>query len=136
VVDKSYFSLSANFNQAITLPRNYAVEISGWVYSYSFNGTVRAGGTGAVNAGIRKDLNKNRGRLQLAVNDILQTIRYGANYGTITREAFDISNDVAYYPETRFFPVFKLTYSRSFGGDGVNQKSAQKRSQEELNRLP
>lgn len=43
---------------------------------------------GALNAGIKKELNKNRGTLQLSVSDLLRTIRINTYYGTLTEEAF------------------------------------------------
>ncbi|MET0243724.1 MAG: hypothetical protein ABW174_09650, partial [Flavitalea sp.] len=65
-----------------------------------------------------KEFSKNRGRLQLSVNDIFRTLKIGSQYGTLTREAFDIRNTVSFRAESRLVPVFKLTYSRSFGNGG------------------
>ncbi|HTE26053.1 outer membrane beta-barrel family protein [Flavitalea sp.] len=132
-VRKTYFAWSLNFNQTFQLTKNYSAEISGWYNSQTFNGTVKVSAMGSINAGIKKELNKNYGRLQLSVSDIFRTMRIHSWYGTITKEAFGIKNHVAFDTETRIFPVFRLTYSKSFGNGSKNYTS--KPGPDEINRV-
>ncbi|HTI07500.1 MAG TPA: TonB-dependent receptor [Puia sp.] len=113
--EATYFAWSATFSQNFSLPRNYSAELSGWYNSWSYNGTVKVAGFGALNAGIKKELNNNRGSLQLSVTDLLRTIRINTYYGTLTEEAFSIRNHVYINTESAKIPLFKLTYTRSFG---------------------
>jgi len=121
---KTYFGYSLTFSETFTLPKNFSAELSGWYESRSYNGTIKVAGMGALNAGIKKELNRNKGSFQLSVSDFLRTIRINTYYGTLTEEAFSIKNHVYINTESAKFPIFKLTYSRSFGS--VNPKSTGK----------
>jgi hypothetical protein len=54
------------------------VNRAGWYNSTAYNGTTKVAGMGAINAGFKKELNRNAGILQLSVTDLLSTIRYNA----------------------------------------------------------
>ncbi|MGA0558504.1 TonB-dependent receptor domain-containing protein [Larkinella sp. VNQ87] len=114
-VDKSYVGYSLTMGQTIKLPRRFTVEVSSWYNSASYNGTIRVGGMGALNAGIKKELKNNHGSLQVLVTDLLRTMRINVSYGSLTEEVFAIRNHVRIDTESRISPVFRLTYSRSFG---------------------
>ncbi|GAB3330396.1 outer membrane beta-barrel family protein [Larkinella ripae] len=135
-VQKTYLGYSATLNQSFKLPRRFSAEVSGWFNSASYNGTTRVDAVGAVNAGIKKELKNNGGTLQLAVTDLLQTMRIHIRYGTLTQEAFSIKNHVRIDTESRVFPILKLTYTRSFGSTTLKPQSRQDGgSQEERNRI-
>jgi hypothetical protein len=135
-VEKTYFSYSLNFSQSFTLPKNFSAEISGWYNSWHYNGTVKIAGLGALNAGIKKELNNNGGSFQLSVSDLLRTIRFNAYYGTLTEEAFSIKNHVDFNTESAKMPIIKLTYSRSFGSStGKNQRKQGAGSEDERDRI-
>jgi len=121
--EKSYIGYSFNFNQAFKIPGNLSAEFSGYYNSLSFDGSRKIGGFGVINAGIKKELNKNGGSFQLSISDILRGERYIVDYGSITEEAFSIKSHVSYYPEPARAPIVKLSYSRSFG---VNKGKAQR----------
>lgn len=112
---KSFIGYSLNFTQAFKLSNSFSTEFSGLYHSLSYDGSRRVEGFGVLNAGIKKELNKNGGSFQLSVADILSSERYIINYGTLTEEAFLIKSHVSFYPESAKTPVIKLTYSRSFG---------------------
>jgi hypothetical protein len=114
-VRKTYFGFSLNFNQSFKLPKKFSAELSGWYNSQNYNGSIKAGGIGAVNAAIKKELNNNWGSFQLAVNDIFRTLHIDVYYGTLTQEVFSIKNHVSVNFESGTFPIFKLSYSKSFG---------------------
>ncbi|HWK06867.1 MAG TPA: TonB-dependent receptor [Puia sp.] len=135
-VEKTYFSYSLNFSQSFTLPKNFSAEISGWYNSWHYNGTVKIAGLGALNAGIKKELNNNGGSFQLSVSDLLRTIRFNAYYGTLTEEAFSIKNHVDFNTESAKMPIIKLTYSRSFGSStGKSQRKQGAGSEDERDRI-
>lgn len=133
--EKTYFGYSLNFSQTFKLPQNFDIEISGWYNSLSYNGSIRVDGFGTMNGGIKKELKNNAGSLQLSVADILKSFQINTRYGTITEEAFNIKNHVQINTESRKTPVFKLTYSRSFGGNIKSRKTANSGSADERDRI-
>ena len=118
-VTQTYLGYSFNFSETFQLPKRFSAELSGWYNARSYNGSVKVDGFGAINAGIKKELNNNAGSLQLSVTDVLRSFSIHTRYGTLTREAFDIVNDVFIHTESTVRPVFRLTYARSFGGSGL-----------------
>lgn len=129
-VTKAYLSWNLNAMQTFRLPKKYSAELSGWFNSAAYNGPIKTGAVGVVNAGIKKEFNKNGGTLQLAVSDIFSTMKFTSRYGTVTRDAFDVKNKVEFYTESAKFPVFKLTYSRSFGSLNAKSRSLSGSSEE------
>lgn len=122
-VTKTYMVHSINISQTFKLPNDFTAELSGWYNSQAYNGTTRVAGLGTLNLGLKKNFQRNPGSLSLTVTDLLQTIRYQSRYGTITQEAFSIRNLVQISPETQFFPIFKITYTKSFGKTVSNKPS-------------
>lgn len=118
-VEISYMGYSMNFSQTFKLPKSLAIEISGWYNSESYNGSIKMSGFGSLNAGIKKDLKNKGGSFQLSVADLLRTLQINPYYGTLTEEAFSIKNHVQFNTESTRTPIFKLTYSRSFGSTGL-----------------
>jgi len=133
--EKSYFGYSANFSQAFKLPANFSAEISGWYNNTAYNGTQKVNGFGVLNAGIKKELKKNAGSLQLSVSDILRDERYNVHYGTFTEEAFSIKSYVSVNTESTMFPIIKLTYSRSFGSGAKGRGRLMNGAQDEKDRI-
>jgi iron complex outermembrane receptor protein len=113
---KNTFIYSLNFNESFRLPKKFSFELSGWYNSLAYNGTSRVDGFGSLDAGIKKELKNNGGSFQLAVTDILRTVRIKVRYGTITEEPFAIRSFVDVHTESSKFPIIKLSYSKSFGG--------------------
>ncbi len=118
-VQKSYFGYSLNMTQSFRLPARFSAELSGWYNSVSYNGTIKAGGMGALNAGIKKELGNNGGSLLLSVTDLLRTMKINTYYGTIAEEAFSIRNHVSINTESRVSPIVKFTFTKSFGRQNV-----------------
>jgi outer membrane receptor protein involved in Fe transport len=112
--EKTYFGYAVNFSQTIKLPSNFFVEISGFYNSPSYAGNASIKGFGALNAGIKKDLQKNRGTFQLSVTDVLRTMNIQSFIGKFTTDAFNTKAQISYNTESRHFPLIKLTYSRPF----------------------
>lgn len=113
--EKKYMGYTLNFTQSFLLPKNFSVEFSGLYNSLGYNGTVKTIGSGALNAGLKKELGDNKGNLQASVTDFLGTLRTHSYNGAVTTEAFEIRSHVRYSAESRKFPIIRISYSRSFG---------------------
>ena len=135
-VTKGFINWSVNHLQTFMLPKKYSAELSGWFNSKGYNGSVRMGAVGVVNAGLKKELNKSRGVLQLSVSDVFSTMKFTSQYGTITRDAFDVTNKVEFYTETAAkIPVFRLSYTRLFGSSvGKGRSSGSAEENERVNK--
>ena len=129
----NYLKYSLNLSETFLLPKSFSIELSGWYSSFSYNGTIRVGGYGSLNAGIKKELPHDAGVLQLSAADLFRTEQFNVQYGTLTQEAFSIQNHVRLNTESSLRPILKLTYSRSFGGGAV--KSRVERAGDEKDRV-
>jgi hypothetical protein len=133
---KAYFAYSANFTETFKLPKNVSIEVSGYYNSSSYYATSQSNGNGMLNAGIKKELNNNKGSFQLSVSDVLRSASYYSYIGNLTKDAFNSQVYVRYNGESRSFPVIKLTYYRSFGLAGNKGKRKEDNaSKDERSRL-
>jgi iron complex outermembrane receptor protein len=123
-VEKTYFGYSLNFTGSFRLPRQYSAELSGWYNSLSYYGSAKVEGYGTVNAGIKKELLRNKGSFQLSATDLFRSMHVISYIGAVTEEAFATKARIDWRAESRKFPVLKLTYTRSFGsGAGGNRQN-------------
>jgi hypothetical protein len=135
-LDKTYFSYSFNFSESFKLPKNFLVELSGWYNSTNYYGTIKVGGVGSVNGGIKKELKGNGGSLQLSVSDIFKTLKFNNSYGTLTPEAFNVQSHVMVNTESSRVQIIKLTYFRSFGsGNAKSRRNQESGSHDEMERV-
>ncbi|HMH20674.1 MAG TPA: TonB-dependent receptor [Puia sp.] len=135
-VEKTFFPWSLNFSESFTLPRSFFAEISGWYSAAGYYGSTKGPANGSVNMGIKKELEKNRGSLQLSVTDLLMTIHYTSYIGALTEEAYSTRAHVTYSPESARFPIIRLTYSRSFGNNKAKkERTPDAGSKEERDRV-
>jgi iron complex outermembrane receptor protein len=133
---QTYLASAVNSSHTIELPNSFSLEISGWYNSFQFDGSKKLDGFGTLNAGIKKELNKDRGSIQLTVTDLLKSIHYTSTYGSLTEEAFSIKSHVVYKPESAHNRIVKLTYTRSFGNSRMkDRKSRNAVSDDERNRI-
>ncbi|MFT3935238.1 MAG: TonB-dependent receptor [Chitinophagaceae bacterium] len=132
--EKTWWGYSFNYSEVFKLPKSFSIEVSGWYNGTSYNGTQRVKAFGVLNTGIKKDLKNNGGSLQLSVSDILMQERYDIRYGTIVPEAYDIVSHVVVNTESTRFPIFKLTWSKSFGG-GIKERKQNNSSLDEKERV-
>jgi hypothetical protein len=112
---KTYLSYSLNFSESFKLPKQFSLELSGVYNSSSYYGTIQGDPSGVLNLGIKK------GNFTLSVSDLFRTDRISNHAGTVAKEVFDTKYHVLVYPESTYFPIIKLTYSRSFGA-GVKKE--------------
>jgi len=132
---KSYFSYSLNFTESFKLPRLYAIELSGYYNSSSYNGNSRQNGNAICNLGFKKNLENNNGSFQLSISDIFRANDYRARVGALILDAFDSDVNVNYQPESHFRPIIKLSYSRSFGSNSKKASRNINGTKEEQERL-
>lgn len=122
--EKTYWAANINGRSTFTLPRQISIEISGWYNSSQYEGSKKIDGFGMLNAGIKKELKKNRGTIQLSVTDILKSMHVSGYFGTLTEEAFSIKAHFVYGAESYDDRIIRLTYSRTFGnGKQRNDRS-------------
>nr|WP_281169864.1 outer membrane beta-barrel protein [Olivibacter sitiensis] len=122
-VEKIYFTYSASVNHAVKLHRDFLMEISGWYNALSYDGSKKIKGFGSANMGLKKTLKQNWGNVQLSVVNIFKTMNLKSYYGALTREAFNLNSEVTYVPESGKSRIFKVTYSRNFGGTRATSRS-------------
>jgi len=134
-LEKSYLTWSLNSSHTITLPQRYYLELSGWYNAGQYDGSKRLQAFGTVNAGLKKELGTRGGALQLTVTDIFKSIRYTNNYGTLTREAFDIKSHVVYRPESARAQIVKLTYTITLGKTSTTRRSHVNDTKDESERI-
>ncbi|SHN18940.1 TonB-dependent receptor domain-containing protein [Chitinophaga sp. CF418] len=134
-VTKSYWGYSLNFTESFKLPQHFSAELTGWYNAPSYNGTIKVGRMGTVNAGIKKELKNNAGSIQLSVADIFTTMNFSVYYGTVTEEAFQIKNHVKINLESGFSPIFKLSYSRPFGTGTLKSSGKEGGAKDEKDRI-
>jgi iron complex outermembrane receptor protein len=113
--EKTYFDYSVYGSQTFKLPKKYFLEVSGMYNSITYGGVNKVEGFGMVSAGVKKELKNDGGVFNLSVNDIFGTMHIRSRLGLVTDLPFLLRSKVDYNTEGRMFPVFKLTYSRSFG---------------------
>lgn len=108
---------SANFNQFITLPKDWTLDISGFYRSVGLNGNVRKQPYGGLNLGLQKKF-ANGARFSLTLSDLLETIQ---NIG-IT----DLPTENIYISRLADFSnrTLRISYQHSFGDkkvDGIRE---------------
>ena len=109
------------------------VELSGWYNFDHYNGTNSTEGFGVMNFGVSKQFKNDWGTLQFSVSDVFRSLDIYTHISGMTPIVFDIDTRSRYRDESAFTRIFRLTYSRSFGGN-ANKKS-RNLEKEEFNRV-
>jgi outer membrane receptor protein involved in Fe transport len=133
--EKTYLGYSADVTQNFKLPGSFSIEVSGYYNSSAYYSTSRSNGNGVLNLGVKKELGNNKGSFQLSVSDILMSSSYSSYIGSLTRDAFNSQVFVRYNPESRNFPIIKLTYYRSFGSAKGKSQRSEDGTKEERSRI-
>jgi hypothetical protein len=134
-LQKSYFTWSLNSSHTVTLPHQYYIELSGWYNARQYDGSKRFQAFGTLNAGVKKELKSNKGTIQLTVTDIFRSIHYTNNFGTLTREAFNIQSHVIYRPESAHAQIVKITYTRTLGRSTSSRQNRSNDTKDESDRI-
>lgn len=132
---KGFLSYSLNFTESFKLPRNYAIELSGYYNSSSYGSNSRNNGSAMFNLGFKKELKNGNGSFQLSISDIFSEGIYRGHVGALITDAFNSDVYVKYEGESYFRPIFKLSYSRSFGSKSKKASHDTSGAKEEQQRL-
>lgn len=133
-VQHGYFAYTFNGSQVYKISPLLSLELSGYYNSLAYNGTRRQDGYGVLNIGLKQSLKNNGGTIQLAVSDLLKSGAESGYFGKLTQEAFDLNSHVVYHPESGKYRVFKITYTKAFGGNPANRKN-NNQAEEEKKRI-
>jgi hypothetical protein len=114
--DQSGFQI--NSSHTFKLPKNFALELSGFYISPTINGYFNWLARGFVNLGIQKEFNNN-GVLRFACNDIFETTQY--RWDSKNETNFEFTGNIKFDKR-----VFILTYTQKFGNTKI--KGARRRS--------
>ncbi len=117
VAAKSYVFQGFNFSSNFHLPYSLELELSGWRNLPAFDGSNRLDGFGIVNLGLAKKLKDDKGIFTLTLPDVLQTMKVHTAIGAMTPLVFDIQTVSDWQDETAQYRVFRISYSRTFGGN-------------------
>jgi len=115
-----------NMNQTFTLPHNFSAELSGFYVSKSPFGVAYIDPLGALNVGVQKKLNHEKGTFRLSVDDLFWT-----NWFTLINEQPALNMHTSFrgaFSEPR---VVRLTFSRNFGNTKVKAATKRETSSEE-----
>ncbi|MDX2245809.1 MAG: outer membrane beta-barrel protein [Bacteroidia bacterium] len=132
VAAKTYLFQSFNFSQNFTLRGDIELELSGWRNLSAYGGSNRTAGFGVINLGVAKKLKNDKGSFTLSLPDVFRTFKVHTYIGGMTNLVFDINTESDWWDETALYPVFRLSYSRSFGGKVVQKN---RNREEELKRV-
>lgn len=135
LLEKSYYSYSLNFTESFKPAANYAVELSGYYNSSSFEANSRSNGMAIFNLGIKKTLANGNGSFQLSISDLFRGASYHNQLGLLTTDSFNSDVRVNYQAESHSFPIIKLSYSRSFGSNNKKDPHKNNGTKEEQGRL-
>ncbi|MFN8252604.1 MAG: TonB-dependent receptor [Ferruginibacter sp.] len=72
-IDTHATTFLANINNQFKFKKGWSAEISGWYRTKGVEGQIAIKALGQLNAGIQKQVIKNKGTIKFAVNDILKT---------------------------------------------------------------
>jgi outer membrane receptor protein involved in Fe transport len=127
-IKSTLYDVNINVVNAVTLPHDFSLEVSGIYQSKTLFGVSRFLPRGSLNAGIQKKF-RDKGTLRFVVDDILNT------------DAWDIK---AYSPENNVNTYFKynfhnryarITYTRNFGNSKLQSVKMKSASDEERKRV-
>jgi outer membrane receptor protein involved in Fe transport len=121
--EHTYFGGSFTGSSVFKLPAAFAIELSGFVNGLAYNGSRKVDPYGVLNAGIRKELSRGRGTFQFTVSDALMTNAVSSYFGSLTREAFDLTTHVQYHNESADYLLMRLTFTRSFGRGSRSERA-------------
>ena len=127
-VTLNLYGLNLNMTHTIKLPKDMAVEVSGFYQSKSFFGVSAFLPYGSLNVGIQKKFG-NAGTLKLSVDDILYTNTWRIR--TWLPEN-DLDSNIYYDWHNQFI---RLAYSMNIGNSGLRSVKIRSGSSEEQGRV-
>lgn len=74
--DQRAFAFNGYMQQSFTLSKTYSAQVSGFWNAPTTQTVYKIGGLGALNLSIQKKVGKERGKITLALDDVLNTMRW------------------------------------------------------------
>jgi len=124
----SLYGLNMNLISVLKLPKDFAIEISGFYQSKLLAGIAQYHPQGSLNAGIQKKFKEN-GVLKFSVDDILNT-NYWRIKTYLPQNNLDTSFTYDFHNQ-----FFRLTYSRNLGNRKLGPVKYKSGSEEEKGRV-
>jgi hypothetical protein len=109
-------SISLQSTQTFILPKDIAVELSGYYYSGGSWGLYKFGSMGSLDIGLQKKFIKQKSTLSCNVRNLLNTEI--SNYAAIVPAQNLVQRNKQIYGYTHY----SISYTHSFGNDKVKQK--------------
>ncbi len=122
------YGINVNLVNRLTLPADYAIEISGMYQSRSLSGVSQFLPVGSLNIGIQKNFGE-KGILRLSMDDVLYT-----DYWRITTHS-GANNLDSFFNYDWHNQFIRVTYTRSLGNNKLRSVKLRSGSQEERNRV-
>lgn len=107
IVDVSATNYLVNINNQITFKKGWSAELSGFYRTKGIEGQIQIQNMGQLNAGVQKQVFKQKGSLKLTVRDILFTM--------VPQGNINFQNTEAYFKNTRDSRVATLSFNYRFG---------------------
>ncbi len=129
IYERNKGSLRTTISQQFVLGRKIDLELAGYYQSPTLFGISTFGSRGALNLGMRYQLDKQHGTLKLSFSNMLASDNW--NIETNTLQPF-VNTTETYFPEPR---VLMVTYIKSFGGGKKENKYKRNGAEQEKKRL-
>jgi len=126
-VNQSVFAFTFYMQNSFKLGKGFTGELSGLYISPSvWQGLIKSGAMGTVDAGLSKNVFKGKGTLKAAVSDIFQTMKWSGttNFAGVNSK-FNGGGEM---------PQFKLNFNYRFGNSQVKAARQRKSAVEEENK--
>ncbi|MEY2916566.1 MAG: hypothetical protein RIS73_280 [Bacteroidota bacterium] len=126
-VDQSVFAFTFFIQNSFKLGKGFTGELSGLYISPSvWQGLIKAGAMGTVDAGLSKTIIKGKGTIKAAVSDIFKTMKWnGSTNFAGVNSTFNGHGEM---------PQFKLNFNYRFGNSQVKAARQRKSAIEEENK--
>ncbi|MCG2589567.1 outer membrane beta-barrel family protein [Rhodohalobacter sulfatireducens] len=128
-ISDEIFGLNINITNTITLPKEFAFEVSGYYNSKSVWGIMQFRPQGSLNIGVQKKVGDGRGTLRLSANDILYTDVWKVD-SDVPSANLDSSMRLDWHRQQ-----ISLTFSWNFGNNSLRAVNVDSGSEEEQNRV-
>jgi hypothetical protein len=116
---------SFNGNQLFTFSKDWSGELSGFFQSADLGGVFVQKPMGSLDIGIKKKLNKTNSSFQLAVTNILKTMKLNFEADVPNQNIYSLLN------LDFFSTAVRLTYTRSFGKEKLKERRLRATGSEE-----
>ncbi len=129
IYERNKSSFRTTISQQFVLGRKIDLEMAGYYQSPTLFGISTFGSRGALNLGLRYQLDKQHGTLKLSFSNVLASDNW--NIKTNTLQPF-VNTTETYFPEPR---ILSVSYIKSFGGGKKENKYKSNAAEQEKKRV-